>query len=472
MKKKLVLCVVLCLAHSISLMAYQYNFNANSFSSKSKNDNGVWQEWAEWEPSTVTISLDTDKEKLVIKASETFTFDIYDKKVNNNDDGEESNILEYSCVDEDGLKCSFRLRNSKDGSMQIYLDYGNASFVYQVETQSYMYSLFPNYYAPKQGNANTANSNTGNKNSSAATLSLNKTTISSSAAGTTEYITVTTNRNWEIQFPAGGMYTASRYGDNMIKVVINKNTGSARQDHFNVRTTDGSKTIKVSLSQSQGNNVSSIASSSNASAQNSSATYLSLSKTSISAPAAGTTDYITVSTNKEWVIVHPTGTMYSVTRYSSSMIKVVINANTGGTRQDFFIIKTQDGSQQVRVNLSQTQGSRSNSTSFQNGSQSSSSNSQRGYSDFYVDKDNFYVSSSGAYYALRIYLISPVKRRIKVWTDKNWLEEENLEDGGGRFHVKQNNTGANRTGHIYIKEIDRSDKRNRIITVTVVQQGY
>lgn len=141
------------------IMAYHYTFNAIGFSSKTLNDNGEWNDWSEWQQSSATISLDTDKEKLVIDASKKFSYDIYDKKISTNSDREGSNILEYSCVDNDGLKCAFRLRNSLDGSIQIYLDYSDVSFVYQVETQSDMYTLFPNYYAPVQNNSSVLSEN-------------------------------------------------------------------------------------------------------------------------------------------------------------------------------------------------------------------------------------------------------------------------------------------------------------------------
>lgn len=188
---------------------------------------------------------------------------------------------------------------------------------------------------------------------SAAYLTLSKTTITVSEYSANEYITVESNRDWEIQFAKGSWYSATRNG-NTIKVIINQNTGDKRQDFFNVNTTDGSKSIKVNISQAQ-------ATKQNSSSASSSA-YLSLSKMSISASAAGTTEYITVTSNRKWEIQHPTGAMYSVSRYSDNMVKVVISKNTSGTsRSDYFNIRTTDGSKTVKVSLSQ--GSNSSSSS-------------------------------------------------------------------------------------------------------------
>ena len=86
--------------------------------------------------------------------------------------------------------------------------------------------------------------------SNVSTLKANKTSVYASANGGTEYITITSKKPWEIQFPSGGMYTAKRIGD-IVEVVISANPATnTRTDFFNIRTTDGKETIKISLSQS------------------------------------------------------------------------------------------------------------------------------------------------------------------------------------------------------------------------------
>lgn len=95
-------------------------------------------------------------------------------------------------------------------------------------------------------------SNSSTTTTTSSSLKVNKTLVVATAKGVTDYITVTCNKAWEIQYPSGGMYTATRSG-NSVKVVISANTTtSKRTDFFNIRTTDGKETIKVSLSQSPG----------------------------------------------------------------------------------------------------------------------------------------------------------------------------------------------------------------------------
>lgn len=86
--------------------------------------------------------------------------------------------------------------------------------------------------------------------SNVSTLKANKTSVYASANGGTEYITITSKKAWEIQFPSGGMYTAKRIGD-IVEVVISANPSTnTRTDYFNIRTTDGKETIRISLKQS------------------------------------------------------------------------------------------------------------------------------------------------------------------------------------------------------------------------------
>ena len=41
-------------------------------------------------------------------------------------------VTEYHCIDKDGLRCSLRLRVEKNDNIQLYVDYNDISFVYNV----------------------------------------------------------------------------------------------------------------------------------------------------------------------------------------------------------------------------------------------------------------------------------------------------------------------------------------------------
>jgi len=81
------------------------------------------------------------------------------------------------------------------------------------------------------------------------TLSVNKNSIACSSTGTTEYITVNSNSEWELVFPQGDMYSVTRT-DNTLKVVISPNNSEIkRSDFFHIQLKDEDKTIKVTLQQ-------------------------------------------------------------------------------------------------------------------------------------------------------------------------------------------------------------------------------
>lgn len=173
-------------------------------------------------------------------------------------------------------------------------------------------------------------------------LSASKTTISAPSSGTTEYITISCGKSWELVYPSGNMYSVSRSG-NTLTVTINQNTTSdSRSDYFKVKTTDGTEELKISMSQSAGY-----------------AARLSASKTSISAPASGTTEYITITCGKSWELVYPNGNMYSVSR-SGNSLTVTINRNTKTeARSDYFKVKTTDGTEELKISMSQSAASNS-----------------------------------------------------------------------------------------------------------------
>ncbi len=179
-------------------------------------------------------------------------------------------------------------------------------------------------------------------------LSVNRTNIFVSAYSGTTSITVTSNRIWKLTNTSSSLYTVTRSGDNIsISYSANPNTTS-RSDYFDVVTTDGSKSVRVYVNQE---------------AKASSAPYLTVNKTSISASSSGATEYITVSSNTAWKVQFPSGTMYSVSR-NGNTLTVTINANAStDSRNDYFNVMTTDGTKVQKISLSQSGKSYSTSSS-------------------------------------------------------------------------------------------------------------
>ncbi|MGN1239271.1 MAG: hypothetical protein ACI4TV_00180, partial [Paludibacteraceae bacterium] len=175
-------------------------------------------------------------------------------------------------------------------------------------------------------------------------LTVSRTSISVGASAGTTSVTVTCNKQWKLQNANSSMFSVSKNGNAVTINYYANSTTSSRSDYFDIVTIDGSKSVRVRINQSAATST------------------LTVSKTSISCSANGTTEYLTVNCNQAWEIQYPSGNMYSATR-SGNTVTVTIKRNTSTTsRTDFFNIKTTDGSKVVKISLSQT-GSVSNSSS-------------------------------------------------------------------------------------------------------------
>lgn len=229
-------------------------------------------------------------------------------------------------------------------------------------------------------------------------------------------------------------------------------------------------------------------------------TSLSVSSSSLSFGADGETKTITVDCNRDWSFANTSSNMFTVTQYGNQLT-ISCKANTSTSdRSGSFNISSNDGQRSLRVNISQTgrQTSSQNnnnrnttqgtSSNVKNNHSSTTSNNRSnipkeyhnsrpfGYEDFYVSSNYYQVSAAGGFYDISIhcehyksyynFLGVLSYRYFKAWSNKNWLEEEDLEDGGRQFHVKKNNTTKDRVGELYIEDI-----YGRKITIKVLQKG-
>lgn len=80
-------------------------------------------------------------------------------------------------------------------------------------------------------------------------ISVSTTSINANASSKTEYIDVTSGKDWEIQYDSGSMYSASRVGNRVKVKILPNNTYSSRSDYFYIRTKDESESVKITLSQ-------------------------------------------------------------------------------------------------------------------------------------------------------------------------------------------------------------------------------
>lgn len=102
-------------------------------------------------------------------------------------------------------------------------------------------------------NSSTSSSKTTSSSSSSSsttsTLSVSQTYIYSSYSGSTRYLTVTSNTEWELLYSTGSMYSVSRSGNQLTVYIHSNSNNEGRKDFFKVRTKDGSKEVKITMEQ-------------------------------------------------------------------------------------------------------------------------------------------------------------------------------------------------------------------------------
>ncbi len=114
---------------SAPAMAEVLKLRATSYSYKEADAEGNWGEWSEWEASSVLIVINNDR--ITIYSKVTQEYDVYDGSDFEDDYGG-GRSMEMKCVDRNGLRCGIRLRQ-KDDYWQLYVDYDDAMWVYNVE---------------------------------------------------------------------------------------------------------------------------------------------------------------------------------------------------------------------------------------------------------------------------------------------------------------------------------------------------
>lgn len=106
-------------------------FNAIGLSYKEIDPNGKSSEWSEWENVSILIVYNGKENTIEIYSKETQEFDIvrYDPDESDGDGGVVSPMF---CVDKEGKRCQIRYRQTKNNTMQLYIDYDNFMYVYNI----------------------------------------------------------------------------------------------------------------------------------------------------------------------------------------------------------------------------------------------------------------------------------------------------------------------------------------------------
>ena len=122
--------LVLCFAF-IGLNAQTYSYRSTEFAYKYVNDYGKWTDWSDWERSNIliTINFNTDIVKIYSPKTQTYHITEFVRNYTDNSGGQQ---VEFRFVDQDYDRGTMRLRIESNGNSQIYIDFSNLMWVYNV----------------------------------------------------------------------------------------------------------------------------------------------------------------------------------------------------------------------------------------------------------------------------------------------------------------------------------------------------
>lgn len=111
--------------------AQTYWYQSTAFSYKHISSYGRWTDWAPWEQSSVRISIDVDRDLIKIFSPMTQIYFVtrYDGKFTDSSGGEQ---VQYSVVDQDRDTGKIRLRVERNGNSQLYVEFSDVMWVYNV----------------------------------------------------------------------------------------------------------------------------------------------------------------------------------------------------------------------------------------------------------------------------------------------------------------------------------------------------
>jgi hypothetical protein len=109
-----------------------YKFSTSGFSVLEKNEKGKWGNWSDLELTKMMVSLDTNKNRIVIYSQIIQLFEIvtYLPATENETDI----VYSFSCKDNDGVDCTLSIitRKKQDNRKQLYINYGDQIIVYNI----------------------------------------------------------------------------------------------------------------------------------------------------------------------------------------------------------------------------------------------------------------------------------------------------------------------------------------------------
>lgn len=131
--KKFILLFLLAFS-AVVASAQSLKLNAYELSYRYVDGDGEWSEWSDWEKISILIVFYHDEELITIYSQKTQKYNVKEY-VGENEDSD-GNSMTFNCVNDDGVNCNIRIRAQKNGVRQLYVDFEDFSWVYNLDEKS------------------------------------------------------------------------------------------------------------------------------------------------------------------------------------------------------------------------------------------------------------------------------------------------------------------------------------------------
>lgn len=129
--KKLLL-ILVCLISFITASSQTQWYNSKSYAYKGVNDYGNWTSWSDWVSCNVNIKFDLSSDLIIIYSNKIQKYRIteFNGTRHESDGGQQAY---FKAIDQDYDRCTIRLRIESNGNSQIYVEFANVMWVYNVK---------------------------------------------------------------------------------------------------------------------------------------------------------------------------------------------------------------------------------------------------------------------------------------------------------------------------------------------------
>ena len=124
--KKIILGIVIALLTTIPSIAQTINFKATSVAIKETG-----YQWTDWQKCNILITFNLKTDKVVIYSKSIQVYKVLTQG-ESFIDGSGGEQVKYRVIDQDDDLGSMRLRVETNGNSQIYIDFADVSWVYNV----------------------------------------------------------------------------------------------------------------------------------------------------------------------------------------------------------------------------------------------------------------------------------------------------------------------------------------------------